>query len=386
METKNGKSTLQEFDLVIRGFEDQHTEKFNQLIKNSFDMLVLIDEKGNQHYVSPSCKRILGYEPEELIGISVIDEMIHPEDRKKTKAGLIDIITNSTNGGAQYRHRHKNGGWVYLEAFGTNQLENPMIRSVVLNVRDITERHEAEQKLKENEAHLKELISTKDRFISIIGHDLKNPFNSIIGFSELLLDDIQNQDHNDIEEYAKIILESSIRVNDLLNNLLNWSRAQSGRIKFRPSEFDLELLIQEIKLLFEESARQKSIEIRINIPSPLDITADKDMVFTVLRNLISNAIKFSHKGGEIIIGLNQTSDHFIVSIADTGVGIKDDDLQKLFSIEYNLSTKGTCGEKGTGLGLLLCKEFIEMHNGKIWVEQNEGSGSIFKFSLPRHSN
>ncbi len=386
MEAKNGKISLEEFDLQIQGFENHHSELFNQLIKNSFDMLVLIDTDGKQHYVSPSCERILGFKPEELVGIPVIEDMIHPEDRAKTKAGLFDIISNSANGGTQYRHRHKNGGWVYLEAFGTNQLDNPLIKSVVLNVRDITERHESEQKLKENQAHLKELISTKDRFISIIGHDLKNPFNIIIGFSDILLEDIQSKNYSNIEEYAEIIRDSSFRVNDLLNNLLTWSRAQSGRIKFRPSEFDLELLAQEIKLLFNKAAQQKSIEISIDIPSPFDITADKDMLFTVLRNLISNGIKFTNVGGKVTISTKNTSDHFIISVADNGIGLKGHDQDKLFSVESNKSTKGTHGEKGTGLGLLLCKEFIELHKGQIWAEQNEGSGSIFKFSLPKHSD
>lgn len=152
----NKKPTYKELEKQLEEFRERDEEAFKQLIKNSFDMVVLLDSDGIQHYVSESCERILGYKPEELINISVIEKMVHPEDKEKTIAGLTDIIENSKNGGTQYRHRHKNGSWVYLEAFGTNQINNPLIKSVVLNVRDITERKKAEKDLIESKARLSE--------------------------------------------------------------------------------------------------------------------------------------------------------------------------------------------------------------------------------------
>lgn len=359
-------------------------DKFKQLIKNSFDMIVLMDSRGIQHYVSESCEKILGYKQEELIGVPVIDKMIHPEDQESTKKDFFDIIDGKANGGAQYRHRHKNGSWVYLEAFGTNQLDNPLIKSVVLNVRDITERKHAEQIIKENEIHLKELNATKDRFFSIIGHDLRSPFNSVIGFSNLIVDKIQKQDYEGIEKYATIIQDSAQRAMNLLMNLLEWSQAQTGKIEFNPEYIELASVIDEVLELLNDSAQQKSITIYKKLPDNIPLFADKAMINTILRNLISNGIKFTKTGGEIIISTEQKEKQFIVSVADNGVGIKKEDVDKLFRIDYAYSTVGTNRETGTGLGLLLCKDFIEMHGGKIWIESEFEKGSIFNFSIPHN--
>ncbi len=376
------KTTYKKPERQIQILNKKEEEIFNQLIKNSFDMIVLLDSKGIQRYVSESCERILGYKPQELINIPVIETMIHPDDQDKTMAGLNDILKKSTNGGVHYRHRHKNGNWVYLEAFGTNQIDNPLINSVILNVRDITSRKKVENDLIESKARLAEAISSKDSLFSIIGHDLKSPFHSILGFSQMLIERIISKDFNGIEEYAKIINDSSNRAMNLLENLLQWSQSQSGRIEFNPERLDIATIIGEVMDLLYDSAQQKSVLISTKVFQHIPVVADKTMLRTILRNLISNAVKFSNSGDEIIINTEQKKRELIVSVTDKGVGMNKETMDKLFRMDSICSKPSTNNETGTGLGLLLCKDFIEKHEGKIWAENNVPKGCIFHFSLP----
>ena len=253
---------------------------------------------------------------------------------------------------------------------------------------DITERKQAEEALKENEARLREAVATKDKFFSIIAHDLKNPFNSILGFSELLVERIAEQNYENIEEYSTIIQNSSQRVMNLLMNLLEWSRSQTGRMEFNPEFVDMVVLLNQVRELLDDSAHQKAISIELKIPRNAPVIADKAMISTVLRNLISNAVKFTAQGGAIMITLVQKQKELMVSVADNGVGIKKELIENLFKIEESQSMPGTNNEQGTGLGLILCKEFVEKHGGKIWVESDpncqwEGKGSTFYFTIPK---
>ncbi|MCG2589507.1 PAS domain-containing sensor histidine kinase [Rhodohalobacter sulfatireducens] len=358
-------------------------ETFRQLIKNSFDMLVLLDSDGVQRYVSESCKKILGYDPRELTDISVIESMIHPDDQAKTKQGFLDIVKHSKHGGTQYRHRHKNGDWVYLEAYGNNQLHNPDIQAVVLNVRDITERKKAEKALKDSETRLSELIATKDRFFSIIGHDLKNPFSGILGFSELLIDQLKNKHYDDSLELAQMIQHSSKRVMDLLNNLLAWAQSQTGKTKFNPEYFEIDEVADEVIDLLRDSSHQKSISLTNGIPPGTLVYADKPMITLVLRNLVSNGVKFTQPGGKIDIESEKNKGEISISVIDNGVGISKDNIEDLFNVDKRHSSKGTYNETGTGLGLLLCKDFIKTHGGRIWAESELDKGSKFTFMIPQ---
>ena len=228
-----------------------------------------------------------------------------------------------------------------------------------------------------------EINNEKDKFFSIIAHDLKSPFNSIIGFNELLLEQIKIKDHQNIEKFANLMLQSSNNAMNLLSNLMTWSQSQSGRMEFNPVYFDLSDLLKEVIQLLNGVAEQKSIVIKNTISTEKKVFADKEMINTVIRNLISNALKYTDTNGIITISVEENeTNKLTVEVCDQGVGISAERLEKLFDIKENLSTPGTQNEKGTGLGLILCKEFILKNLGKIWVESTVGVGSTFSFTLP----
>ncbi|MFZ1730685.1 MAG: PAS domain S-box protein [Bacteroidota bacterium] len=250
------------------------------------------------------------------------------------------------------------------------------------SVQDITESKEEKLRIVQQNAELKILNAEKDKFFSIIAHDLKSPFNAIIGLSSALAEQCLAKSLDGVEKYAEIILESSERAMDLLNNLMLWSRAHTGRMAYSPEHFEMEEVVQEIILLFSNAASQKGTVITHDLPDNEAIFADKYMISTVLRNLISNAIKFTPRAGKIHIATVKNQEGLTVSIRDNGVGISEGKLALLFHLDEDYSTAGTDNEKGTGLGLILCKEFVEKHGGKIRVQSEPGKGSEFSFSIP----
>jgi PAS domain S-box-containing protein len=248
--------------------------------------------------------------------------------------------------------------------------------------RFIAERDQSEEALRQNEVLLKELIATKDRFFSIIAHDLRSPFNSILGFSDLLQSKLTEHDLEKATEYCGIIQKSASNTMELLDNLLDWARSQSSKLDFNPVNLDLNNLVHTTVNLFSESAKQKKIRLLMDTPSRAMVTADKSMLGTVLRNLTSNALKFTMPGGAISISVKKNNRSWQVSVSDNGVGMSADELNKLFRIDEVFTTKGTQGEHGTGLGLILCKEFVSKHGGDLWAESEPEKGSTFYFSIP----
>lgn len=267
--------------------------------------------------------------------------------------------------------------YIYLEGIVSEVNQFCLITAV-----DITDRQKAVEALKESETHLRELNATKDKFFTLIAHDLRNPFTSIIGFSSFLIEQIERKDLDNIDKYAKIIYSSSLRAMELLKNLMEWAQLQTGKINFEPKPIELSHVIDNITDLLIDTAQQKTISIIKEVPPTLNVFADEEMISTVLRNLISNAIKFTKPGGEILIQTQQITGELIVAVIDNGIGVDKENLEKLFMIEGNHSTKGTNNEDGTGLGLILCKEFILKHSGKIWVDSEPGKGSKFYFTIP----
>ncbi|NOQ24794.1 MAG: DUF3365 domain-containing protein [Bacteroidales bacterium] len=248
-------------------------------------------------------------------------------------------------------------------------------------------------KLEENQIYqqklnkdLKGINATKDKFFSIIAHDLRGPFNSILGFSNILLEDFQELPDDKKYEMVHIISESAGSSYNLLENLLMWSQTQTGRIKYNPEEFDIKLLFDSLTNLYKEQAKDKKIRFKNNIQESFVLISDKNIIQTILRNLISNAIKYTHKGGSITLDCyitNTTGDIKIV-VADTGVGISEEKLNKLFNVEGTISTEGTEEERGTGLGLILCIDLAKIIGGELEIESKLGQGSEFKFTIPQN--
>lgn len=251
---------------------------------------------------------------------------------------------------------------------------------------DITEHKLLENELLESKKHLTNLNATKDKFFSIIAHDLKSPFNSILGFSNIIEEKIKNKDYKSIKKYAGIIQQASQKTMDLLFNLIEWSRSQTNKTEFNPEFIELGKLINDTIELINYSAQQKLIGISIELPEKVPVFADKAMIETLIRNLISNAIKFTNRGGKIVVAVETKPSECLLSVTDNGVGIKKEVLNKLFRIDKSISTNGTQNETGTGLGLILCKEFVEKHGGKISVKSEFGVGSSFKVILPIDKN
>lgn len=252
----------------------------------------------------------------------------------------------------------------------------------LLQARLISEQKETEVRLLENQEKLKQLNNAKDRFFSIVAHDLRNPFNSIIGFCDILKNRIDNNDLEGSKECIDIINDSSQKVYNLLVNLLEWSRSQTGAMDYNPTETDVESIINETVSLFTLNAVEKSLRFSMISTPGIKLIADKAMISSVLRNLISNAIKFSNTGGLIKVSVTKRTDDILFTVEDNGVGIQESDFSKIFDFESGYTTRGTKNEAGSGLGLILCKEFVEKHKGRIWVESVVGEGSLFKFTIP----
>ncbi len=252
----------------------------------------------------------------------------------------------------------------------------------LLILHDISHRKRTELQLKKLAGELTELNATKDRLYSIIGHDLRSPFNSILGFSGLLVESYDDLTDDERKQYSENIYNTSRSAYKLLENLLEWSRLQLDRSAFAPEELNLNLFVNEVINQIQGAATGKNITLLNSVSSAQVVYADKNMLSTILRNLISNGIKFTYLGGRVEVSATAQPEGVEICVADNGTGIPKKAQEELYHPDILLSTPGTQNEKGTGLGLILCKEFIGKHNGTNRLESEEGKGSRFYFTLP----
>ncbi len=274
----------------------------------------------------------------------------------------------------QKKTREELDNYIHQLKLSKNSIEQKNIQLEKLN-----------EELRESEEKLLELNRDKDKFFSILAHDLRTPFNAILGLSQLVADDYDELTKEEVVKIVKDINKAGKNLFRLLENLLNWSRVTSGRAEFNPEKIDLfELVLTAVHLL-KPNADTKEITIENNIKPNTYVFVDEQMIESVIENLLTNAIKFTPRGGKIAINISEQPDRYEVSVSDTGVGISKENIGKLFRIDVPFSEYGTEKEKGSGLGLILCKENVEKHNGKIWVESEPGKGSTFYFTVPKAS-
>ncbi|MFZ4411732.1 MAG: hybrid sensor histidine kinase/response regulator [Bacteroidales bacterium] len=229
---------------------------------------------------------------------------------------------------------------------------------------------------------LKQLNAEKDKFFSIIAHDLRSPFTGFLGLTQILEEQLSDLSKEEILDFSTSMRISATKLFTLLENLLEWARIQQGLIPFTPETVQLLAVVNESIGMIKENASLKQIEIIYDIPDEITVFTDTNILQTILRNLVSNAVKFTSKNGSIIISvLPQNDGSMVISIKDTGIGMSQHIMDNLFRIDVNTSRKGTDGETSTGLGLIICKDFIEKHGGKLWVESEVGKGSSFNFTL-----
>lgn len=352
-------------------------QRFRSIFDNAISGIAFSDNNQKLIVTNQALDRMFGYEKGELIGLN-INDLLHPEELPISIIIGPNQAGNDPSGYKLERRcvtKQKIVIWIDISGSVIKDIEgNPKYFVGVVN--DITER-------KNTENQLRELTATKERLFSIIAHDLKNPFNAILGMSSLLVENIENDNYKEVLTYSKIINSATHQSLTLLENLLDWSRSQSGTLSFKPVTLDFQLLLKETLALLENSAFQKRIVIKYFVESNLKVHADKNMISTVIRNLVSNAIKYCHPDKLITITALTHKKMLKFSIEDQGVGIPEDLIAELFSVKGHVQTPGTNNEKGTGLGLILCKEFIERHNGEIWVESEVNKGTTFYFTIPK---
>ncbi len=368
--------------------------RYRLLATNALDLIWSMDLAYQFTYLSPSVYKLEGYTPEERLGmplhrflppesfIVVDDQLKKLVNRYKEQKNRSNVSSQGFSASFEIRQYKKDGSVYWADVkVGLSIAADGYPSGFNGITRDITERKKAEQELRDSEAKLRKINATKDKFFSIIAHDLRNPFSSLVGFTSMLSEQFDNFSDSEkltIINQLRITSETAYR---LLENLLEWSRSETGTMSLSPVYFDFDALCQEVLVLHRPHAQRKNIEISY-VPCPVkQVFADRNMIGTVLRNLVSNAVKFTREGGLVVIDFSVAENKLVVIVRDSGVGIPLDMQKRLFSIDQKVKTSGTYNEPGSGLGLILCNEFVLLNGGKLSLESVPDKGSVFSFTL-----
>jgi len=356
--------------------------KYHELVENSPDAIAIY-VKGKIVFINKECLNLMAASShEELIGKSVI-EFVHPDYRELiigrmkevNKDGVVLPLTEE-------KFMRLDGSEIDVEVKSMSiRFENkPAVQMII---RNITDRKQAEAELQNKNEELLKVNTEKDRFFSIIAHDLRSPLSGFMQLTEAMAENSMEISLEEFHKMAVLMKNSAINIFRLLGNLLEWSSMQRGLTSFVPELLVLSSIISETTIQLTEEANKKNINIDFEIPADMYVLADKNMLESILRNLASNAIKFTPRGGSITVTARSDSDNLVlISIRDTGIGINKEMIANLFRVDAKTNRKGTEGEYSTGLGLIICKDFIEKIGGKLLIESEEGKGSVFSFTLP----
>jgi PAS domain S-box-containing protein len=370
------------FRLHFSASEDGKVNYYNSILNNMGDPVFVKDNQSRILIVNDAFCELFSLSRGDIIGKTLAEDVSPEEravflsiDKQVLKSGLENINEESlTVRGGETR---------IILTRKTLFVDGQGNKFLIGVIRDITERHNAEKALNESESRLKDLNRTKDKLFSIIAHDLRNPFHSILTLSELLIDSPEVSEEDDAKSYATLINSTASNTLVLLDNLLSWAKSQMGQTQFNPERIDLSKSIKEAIDISSSQAKLKRISIISSDLIVSQVYADKNMLKTILLNLISNAIKFTNTSGFVELSVIENKTQLEVLVSDNGIGISDEKLETLLDLSSNSSSYGTQNEKGTGIGLLLCKEFVEKQGGKIWVKSEEGKGSEFRFTLQK---
>lgn len=367
-------SFLNPTGILFKGLKDKE-ESYRTLAENLPELIIRLDKNFRCIYTNSALSKFTNLNSQHFLGKALfamglpdyfeqalMEILLSAQRDKSLKETKLDIVLDSKT-------------YFFAIQIVPEYISDNEIETYLIICYDITQ-------LKNTENHLQELNATKDKFFSIIAHDLKNPFNALIGFSELIYKNTEKYSTERIQQLGLRMYTSAKQAFNLLENLLSWSRIQTGNLVPKIQTLHAVDLLTETHQLFLAAADAKNISINLNYREFIYVNADRQMLNTVLRNLITNAIKFTHPNGKIELKLETKNQEVLFSISDNGIGIEKGYLDEIFKIENRYSKPGTADEKGTGLGLILAKEFIELHNGKIWVESEINKGTTFYFTLP----
>lgn len=369
------------FKLHFSASEDGKKNYYISILNNMGDPVFVKDQQSRLLIVNDAFCELFNLSREKIIGKTLAED-VSPEER----AVFFNIDKQVFKTGEENINEEsltvRGGETRIILTRKTLYVDGQGNKFLIGVIRDITERHRAQKALNESEARLQDLNSTKDKLFSIIAHDLRNPFQSILSLSEILIDDTHVLDADETKSYAALIYSTAGNTLELLDNLLSWSKSQMGQTQFHPESIDLSEAVRKAMNITASQAKLKDISIRSQNIVDSKVWADQTMLKTVLLNLLSNAIKFTNAGGSVEISNKIIEDHIEVLVSDNGIGMSQEQLLNLYKLDANMSTFGTENEKGTGLGLVLCKEFVERQGGRLWVNSEEGKGSEFRFTLP----